>query len=237
MSYIHMDHAGWVESSIAASKRQKPTARDKRNAAQHKGWFAAPDQLNPFQRRAFDILGIIGGGIYNAPIGWDGLIWHPKFIICTWRKGFGTFDFSDLTRFVFLCHEARIRGHIGPSGPGLLEVALHERSADGAFSQRHPNLDEAIAEWRASFPIDHPIVYCDKPIPEPAESFDPVQAATGGVLIPSMVAEQSGEQEAGEMPVASASAAADPALPAPVEPAAVEVGCGQAPETSSEGRA
>jgi len=165
MSYINMDHAGWVESNIAASKRQKPTASDRRKAADRKGWYAAPDQLNPFQRRAFTILGIVGGGIYNAPIGWDGLVWAPRYIICSWRKGFGTFDFSDLTRFVFLCHEARIRGHIGPSGPGLLEVALHERVSLGDMSLRHPSLDEAIAEWRTSFPVNHSVIYSD-PVPE-----------------------------------------------------------------------
>lgn len=161
MSYVNMDHAAWVESNIAASKRQKPTARDKRHAAEHRGWFAAPDKLTPFQRRAFDILGIVGNGIYNAPIGWDGLMWHPRFIICSWRKGFGTFDFSELTRFVFLCHEARVRGHIGPSGPGLLEVALHERAAKGAYSQRHPGLQEAVNAWRDEFPVNHSIVYRD----------------------------------------------------------------------------
>lgn len=164
MSYINMDHAGWVESNIAASKRQKPTASDKRKAADHKGWYAAPDVLNPFQRRAFTILGIVGGGIYNAPIGWEGLTWHPRFVICSWRKGFGTFDFSDLTRFVFLCHEARIRGHIGPSGPGMLEVALHERVSLGDMTRRHPSLDEAIAEWRASFPANHPVSYVALPL-------------------------------------------------------------------------
>lgn len=237
MSYINMDHAGWVERNIAAHKRQKPTARDKRNAAERRGWLAAPDQLNPFQRRAFDILGIVGGGIYNAPIGWDGLFWHPRFITCSWRNGFGTFDFADLTLFVFLCHEARVRGHIGPSGPGLLEVALHEREATGPMMKHHPSLDEAIAEWRGSFPADHPIVYRDKPIPEPAKSIDPDQTTAGGVLIPSMAAEQSGEQEAGAMPAASASAAASPALLAPAEPAAVEGGCGHAPEVFSEGGA
>lgn len=165
MSYINMDHAGWVESNIAASKRKKPSASDKRKAADGRGWYAAPDTLNPFQRRAFTILGIVGGGIYNAPIGWDGLVWDSRYIICSWRKGFGTFDFSDLTHFVFLCHEARIRGHIGPSGPGLLEVALHERVSLGDMSRRHPNLDEAIAEWRASFPANHSAVYSE---PEPA---------------------------------------------------------------------
>lgn len=164
-----MDHAGWVESNIAASKRQKPTARDRRYAAEHRGWHAAPDKLNPFQRRAFDILGIVGGGIYNAPIGWESLVWHPKFIICSWRNTLGTFDFSNLTSFVFLCHEARIRGHIGWSGPRLLEVALHERAAIGPIRLRHPNLDEAISEFRSWFGAKHPINY-NMSAPEMAET-------------------------------------------------------------------
>jgi hypothetical protein len=205
MSYINMDHAGWVESNIAAYKRQKPTARDRRHAAEHRGWFAAPDQLNPFQRRAFTILGIVGGGIYNAPIGWDGLTWDSRYIICSWRKGFGTFDFSDLTRFVFLCHEARIRGHIGPSGPGLLEVALHERAAAGGMATRHPNLDEVYLEWRQLFPAGHSVIYRETSVPQPAN-------------------------EAGETMTAGASAASSPALLAPAEPGGCEGGCGHAPE-------
>lgn len=59
-------------------------------------------------------------------------------------------------------------------------------------------------------------------IPEPAESSDPDQNAAGGVLIPSMAAGQSGEQEAGETITASASAMSSPALLVPVDPAAEE---------------
>lgn len=56
-------------------------------------------------------------------------------------------------------------------------------------------------------------------IPEPAEGTDPDQNVTGGVLIPSMVAEQSGEPEAGETIAVSASASSSPALLAPADPA------------------
>src|ERR1700694_5188510 len=58
--------------------------------------------------------------------------------------------------------------------------------------------------------------------PEPAESDDPDQNATGGVLIPSMVAEQSGEQDAGEAATVGASAVPSPVLLAPGDPASVE---------------
>lgn len=56
MSYVNMDHAGWVESQVAAMKRYKMTKRDREAAAEHKGWHAAPDKLNEFQRRSFSIL-------------------------------------------------------------------------------------------------------------------------------------------------------------------------------------
>lgn len=158
MSYFNMDHAGWVQRNIAAYKKHKPTAADRRSAAEHKGWFAAPDELNPFQRRAFDILGIVGGGIYNAPIAWRSIVWHPRFIIVKWRNNLATWDFCQLTRFVFLCHEARIRGGIAASMREL-EVALHERVAEGPISLRHPNLDEAVAAWREEFPATHSIIY------------------------------------------------------------------------------
>lgn len=162
MSYIHMDHAGWVESNIAASKRHKPTAKERRMAADRRGWHAAPDKLNPFQQRAFNILGIVGNGIYNAPISWDGLVWMPRSIILSWRKGFGTFDFMELTRFVMLCHEARIRGYIAPKSFRELEVSLHERVAVGSMGTRHPNVGEMLEAWRKEFPVDHSIVYQEK---------------------------------------------------------------------------
>lgn len=159
MSYVNIDHASWVQSSITAGKAMA-TKGDKRKALQHsRGWAAAPDELTDFQKRAFTILGIVGGGIYNAPITWNSVYWNPKAISCSWYKGLGTFDFSELTRFVFLCHEARIRGYIAPLAPRYLEIHLSERAADGDVSRRHPSLPEAVLAWRNEFPADHPAVY------------------------------------------------------------------------------
>lgn len=158
MSYVNMDHAAWVQRNVAASKGQKMLAADKRRLAEHRGWFAAPDELTPFQRRAFDILGIVGNGIYNAPISWDTVYWHPRMLSVSWRKTMATFDFTALTQFVFLCHDARIRGDIGPRGR-YLEIHLSERAAEGAINQRHPNLEEAVEAWRTLLPGDHPIMF------------------------------------------------------------------------------
>jgi hypothetical protein len=168
MSYFHYDHADWVESNIAASKRMKPTKRQLRNAKEErKGWYAAPDQLNDFQRRAFWILGIVGNGIYNAPISWDTVVWSPKFIISSWHGTLATWDFQGLSKLVFLCHEARIRGDIAPNGPLYLQIALHERVATGDMATRHPNIDEAVAAFRDELGTNHPIMYCEaSPTPE-----------------------------------------------------------------------
>jgi hypothetical protein len=168
MSYIHMDHAGWVERNNAAGRTIHNTQRDKRNAAEHKGYLAAPEHLTPFQRRAFDILGIVGGGIYNAPIAWEGVYWDARMISVPWRNGLGTFDFSGLTRLVFLCHEARIRAEISAKARQYIEIHLSERRHDGGMSRSHPNLDEAVAAFRAEFPADHSIVYRAAPASEAA---------------------------------------------------------------------
>jgi hypothetical protein len=154
-----MDHAKWVQSSIVAGKSQATKAQHRKAKEHSRGWVAAPDKLTDFQKRAFDILGIVGGGIYNAPIVWDSVYWKPRTIIVSWYKGLGTFDFSELTRFVFLCHEARIRGYIGPLAHRYLEIHLSERIATGDMAVRHPSLDEALVAFRAEFPSTHSIRY------------------------------------------------------------------------------
>ena len=169
MSYANMDHAGWVQNQITCMKPRKSTKRQRDAAAEHKGWLAAPDQLNAFQRRAFDILGIVGNGIHNCPISWKALVWHPRFIIAPWFGHLATWDFKGLTRLVLLCHDARIRGQISPCGPHLLYIALHERAANGPISVRHPSLAEAVADHRKEISEQHAIYYQHAPAAEVAE--------------------------------------------------------------------
>lgn len=149
MSYIDMDHAAWIERKIAAHKRGTPTASSRRRMMRNKGLHAAPDTLNSFQVKTINILGIVGGGIYNAPIAWDSVEWASNYLSVPWRNGLSTFDFDRLTWLIFLCHEARIRCQISPLNFRHLEIHLSERSAQGSISQRHPSLDEALATFRA----------------------------------------------------------------------------------------
>lgn len=168
MGYDNMDHGGWVQDQIDAvrgaviSGRRKWTAKDLRAKGAGKGWAAAPIQLNDFQHRAFRILGIAGGGIYNAPISWDGLSWGVKFIYVPWAHELATFDFQALSSMVFLAHDAAIRVAIQPHTPRHLLIGLFERvptstPGDLRMTVRHPTLKGAVEAHRERFPFDHPI--------------------------------------------------------------------------------
>jgi hypothetical protein len=150
MSYQTMDHAGWMESNLDASRR---LGRKLKNA---------PEKLNDFQIKVVDILGMVGNGIYNAPIDSEKIEWKCGFdgVSVVWnRTDMATWDFDQLTRLVFLCHEARIRCSIGPAGPRALRLKFHPRKAEGDMAVRHPNLDEAVASFRNYLPANHRIIF------------------------------------------------------------------------------
>lgn len=162
MSYDTMDHAGWVEQNAAAAKSLASSSGRNRRGDNSRGWNAAPEKLSLFQAQVFDILGIAGGGIYNAPIAWDAVEWSYGFrgLAVPWRDGndLSTFDYSPLTMMVLLCHEARIRLAVRTHGPRHFLLVFHPREATGGIGVRHPSIDEAVANLRARIPADHRIL-------------------------------------------------------------------------------
>lgn len=171
MSYDSTDHAGWLESRIAAIKAQKMTIADADRKRDGFGDYAAPDRLNPFQRRAFTALGIVGRGLYNAPIVWNSVDWRrPWSVALSWRTAMSTFDAEDLTTLVMLAHDGRMRLEIAP-GVRALIIHLDQRDprddGDGQFIG-HPSLEQAAAAHRARFPFSHRVHYAPQR-GEPAE--------------------------------------------------------------------
>lgn len=152
MSYQHMDHAGWVESNNAAANRIY---------AKRAKYRPAPERLSPSQAKVMDILGMVYGGIYNAPISWEKTDWTAgRGLFVTVRDShMATFDFYRMTALVFLCHEARIRCEISAKARGYFELGFWQRSHEGGMGERHPSLDEAVAAFRAYLPADHSIIY------------------------------------------------------------------------------
>ena len=74
MGYDTMDHADWVQDNLNAIRRRKPSPRDAKAAAAGRGWYGAPEALNDFHRRAFTILGVVGGGFTTRRL--NGIRWN-----------------------------------------------------------------------------------------------------------------------------------------------------------------
>lgn len=150
-----MDHAAWVESNNAAANKIY---------AKRRSYKPAPEKLTPFQAKVMDICGMVGGGIYNAPINWEKVNWGTgarwSVVSIPWRDGrMSTFDFFPLTLLVLLCHEARIRCEIRAKTAGYFELSFSPRSHEGDMAVRHPNIDEAVTAFRQYLPADHRIIY------------------------------------------------------------------------------
>jgi hypothetical protein len=152
-TYQHMDHASWMEKNNAAINKR----RGKR--------VPLPEKLTPFQARVMDIVGMVGGGIYNAPICQpENIKWTygGSGLSLSWSSELATFDFEQLTKLVFLCHEARIRVQIESSGPKYLKLSFWQRVSpqeNPNIACYHPSLDEAVARFREYLPKDHRIIY------------------------------------------------------------------------------
>jgi len=156
VSYATMDHAEWMQRNNEATLRNIATRKAKPPASK----FLPPEKLTPFQKKVIDIIGMVGGGIYNAPISPDRIEWTYGFngVSVVWQREMGTFDFSQLTMLVFLCHEARIRCSV-ESAMKHLRLSFWQRKAEGDMAVRHPNLDEAVKAFREYLPADHRVVY------------------------------------------------------------------------------
>lgn len=153
MSYNRMDHAEWVASNNRALNSIN---------ARRKSYRAAPEDLSEFQAKAMDILGMVCGGIYNAPINWEKVDWNYGWgglSVILGDRCMATYDFDQLTKLVFLCHEARIRGQLDAHTRGYYRVSFWQRPAEGGINTRHPNLDEAVASFREYLPDSHRIIY------------------------------------------------------------------------------
>ena len=134
MSYQRMDHAGWIERACKVT-------------------------LNNFQKRVVDILGIAGGGIYNAPINPAKIDWTygGDGVSVIWKNDMATWDGQSLTMLVFLCHLGRIRCDIKGAGPRQLRLSFWQRKEAGGIAERHPDITEAVAALEMYIPADHRI--------------------------------------------------------------------------------
>ena len=160
MSYANYDHAHWMQHQIYAAKRRAPGRRRKKP---ERGLEAAPERMTQFQRAVVHIIGIAGGGIYNAPISLNTIDWDSRGygsgMSVVWRGHLATHDCNRLTMLVLLCHEARIRLEISPASNHHIRLSFHPNALFFGEQRLLPDIDEAVAKFRAYMPKDHPCFY------------------------------------------------------------------------------
>lgn len=66
----------------------------------------------------------------------------------TMCNSMATFDYNNLTRLVFLAHKHCFRAEIQSVGINRIKLAIWKRQREGSMCQRHPTLEEAIAEFK-----------------------------------------------------------------------------------------
>ena len=157
MSYMDTDHAGWVQRQITIHRSERPGQQVVRQPNRLKGWAAAPLTLDLFQEQVCDVVGIVGGGIWNAPIDWSRVRWGGDYapFEMPWYRALTTYDDQSLTDLVFLCHVARIRCTIAPENKLDLVLSFWPRVVCGNSYVRHPGLDEAVQAMDDKLPTWH----------------------------------------------------------------------------------
>lgn len=64
------------------------------------------------------------------------------------RGDMATYDFSNLTRLVFMAHDKCIRVSVEAIRNGIIRIAIWKRDREGSIDQRHPTLEQAIETFR-----------------------------------------------------------------------------------------
>lgn len=129
-AYAQMDSAGWVQKQY---KRE----------------------MSSLGREVAQILGVVGGGIYNAPINIDRVNWYDSSwgVHVYWRGTLANWDSPALALLLIECHHRMIRVEIEPGNMQGLRLVFHKReSRDGGMAERLPTLatiEAMVDAWYA----------------------------------------------------------------------------------------
>jgi hypothetical protein len=123
MSYAHNDHYKWIESNYGV-------------------------KCSDLGKEVANILGFVGGGIYNAPIRTEKIDWTDDYCIeVNWEGSLPNYDFSRLTYLVIECFERMIRVSIEPCNFRNLKLRFWRRKTrdlNAGLSERLPTLQHMI---------------------------------------------------------------------------------------------
>ena len=113
-------------------------------------------KVSKFMLKVLSILSTTFGGLHHTDVE---KIWKAKDFINKrhieyndFRGNISTYDFSELTKLVLLCHKEGIRFGVGTNRDStrrkqlILTFSNRMEKRTGSISQRHPTIKQAIRE-------------------------------------------------------------------------------------------
>lgn len=120
MSYAHNEHYKWVEDYCKT-------------------------KCSELGRQVANILGYVGGGIYNAPINPNKIDWTESHCISVnWTNSLSNWDKCELTELIIECHRRMVRVSIRPNMRNLQLMFWQRNSRTGSISQRLPDIEDMV---------------------------------------------------------------------------------------------
>ncbi len=100
-------------------------------------------------RKVADLLGEVFKGIYHLDdrslrkVLWND-IWNIRVVV---SNSLSTYDSSELTHLVILCHDLCVRLEIAGRAPGFLELSFGHRTREGSSIESHPTIEWQIKRF------------------------------------------------------------------------------------------
>lgn len=144
---LRRDVQGWISAlqRETAKKRKRTEQRLMLPPATEDGALAIPEGM----LRIAWVTDVVFGGNHHIPSPRElCLVGRPYAVFLIYERTIASFDFNEMTRLVVAAHEAAVRVQVGVGGFRELELSLHARDRHGGMSERHPELDGAIARLK-----------------------------------------------------------------------------------------
>lgn len=105
------------------------------------------EKIHLTKEEATDFFSEFYGGEHHIP-GYKVDQFGFGFCVIHDRGDLATFDFTQLTKLVFMAHDKCIRVSLEGTGKGKMRIAIWKRQGrDGGISERHPTIEQAIESF------------------------------------------------------------------------------------------
>ena len=121
-------------------------------------WYKKqPMEMSELGEKVADLLGELFYGIYHledtplTKVEWD----NNHHITVSIDRSLSTYDNSDLTRLVLLCHLMRLRVEVRPANFSHIHLFFVNRSDNHEDRYKyHPSIDEAVQNFKSNVSIE-----------------------------------------------------------------------------------